>query len=250
MQTLRRALPPAVLAGVVALTAAGDAHAAFGDRTLREGMSGHDVRVLQDKLTESGLRTSIDGYFGPATTRRVRSFERHHTLRVNGIVSGRDARTVLRAARAAIGSQPAPKQAEPPPTGKATISNGLAVPPSDAPEKVRQIIAAGNEIAKKPYRYGGGHGRWDDSGYDCSGSMSYAFHGAGMLDEALDSSGFARWGESGKGVWVTTYGNSGHSYMMVAGLRFDTSGLDEDGTRWHRDTRSSSGYSVRHPAGL
>jgi hypothetical protein len=250
MQSLRRVLPPAVLAGVIVLTAAGEAAAktSFGDRSLRQGMTGHDVRVLQDKLTESGLRTTIDGNFGPATTRRVRSFERHHELGVNGIVSARDAGVIRQAARAAAGAQP--KQAEPAPTGQAVIRDGLAIAPSDAPEKVQQIIAAGNEIAKKPYKYGGGHGRWDDSGYDCSGSMSYAFHGAGMLDTALDSSGFMRWGSAGRGQWVTTYANSGHSWMLVAGLRFDTSGADQDGSRWHRDIRSSSGYTVRHPAGL
>jgi cell wall-associated NlpC family hydrolase len=250
MQSLRRALPSAILAGAIVLTAAAPAAAkvSFGDRTLREGMAGHDVRVLQDKLTESGLRTAVDGNFGPGTTRRVRSFERHHSLRVNGIVSGRDAAVIRQAARSAAGAQP--KEAEPAPTGKATIRNGLAVAPADAPAKVQAIIDAGNEIAKKPYKYGGGHGRWNDSGYDCSGSMSYAFHGAGMLDTALDSSGFMRWGSSGRGQWVTNYANSGHSYMVVAGLRFDTSGLSQDGTRWHRDMRSSSGYTVRHPAGL
>ena len=115
---------------------------------------------------------------------------------------------------------------------------------------VKEIIAAGNEIYDKPYKYGGGHGRWRDTGYDCSGSMSYALHGAGLLDTALDSTGFMSWGERGKGQWVTTYANSGHSYMVVAGLRFDTSGLDQDGSRWHTTMRSSTGYTVRHPSGL
>ena len=80
--------------------------------------------------------------------------------------------------------------------------------------------------------------------------MSYAFHGAGLLDQALDSSGFARWGESGPGQWVTIYANSGHSFMYVAGLRFDPSGRAEDGSRWHDSDRSTSGYTVRHPVGL
>ena len=108
----------------------------------------------------------------------------------------------------------------------------------------------GNEIATKPYRYGGGHGRWRDSGYDCSGSVSFALHGAGLLDTPLDSTGFMSWGVPGKGQWVTNYANSGHSYMIVAGLRFDTSGRAEDGSRWHTDMRSARGYTVRHPAGL
>ena len=80
--------------------------------------------------------------------------------------------------------------------------------------------------------------------------MSYAFHGAGMLDTALDSSGFMRWGDAGEGTWVTTYANAGHSYMVVAGLRFDTSGLSADGSRWHTSERSGAGYTVRHPEGL
>src|SRR5918992_3497062 len=112
------------------------------------------------------------------------------------------------------------------------------------------MIAAGNAIHDKPYKYGGGHGQWNDSGYDCSGSMSYVYYKAGMLDQALDSTGFMSWGEAGKGAWVTTYANSGHSYMVVAGLRFDTSGRAEDGSRWHTDMRSARGYTVRHPEGL
>ncbi len=138
-----------------------------------------------------------------------------------------------------------------PTTGKAVIgANGLATAPADAPPQVQAIIAAGNEIASKPYRYGGGHGKWEDTGYDCSGSMSYAFHGAGMLDEALDSTGFMSWGEPGKGTWVTIYAKGSHAYMVVAGLRFDTSGRANQGTRWQEDMRSSSGYTVRHPEGL
>ena len=80
--------------------------------------------------------------------------------------------------------------------------------------------------------------------------MSYAFHGAGMLDTAMDSTGFMSWGKTGKGQWVTTYANAGHSYMIVAGLRFDTSGRVEDGSRWHTEMRSARGYTVRHPSGL
>ena len=137
------------------------------------------------------------------------------------------------------------------PGEQATLgADGLAVAPDSAPQQVKDIIAAGNEIASKPYKYGGGHGRWKDTGYDCSGSMSYAFHGAGMLDTALDSTGFMSWGDAGKGTWVTTYANAGHSYMVVAGLRFDTSGATADGSRWHTSMRSGRGYTVRHPEGL
>ena len=115
---------------------------------------------------------------------------------------------------------------------------------------MQAIIEAGNKIASKPYRYGGGHGRWRDSGYDCSGSVSYALHGAGLLDTPLDSTGFMSWGERGKGDWVSIYANAGHAWMMVAGLRFDTSGLSSAGSRWQTAKRSTRGYVVRHPVGL
>jgi hypothetical protein len=115
---------------------------------------------------------------------------------------------------------------------------------------VQQIIAAANEIEGKPYKYGGGHGKWDDSGYDCSGSVSYALHGAGLLEDALPSGAFTSWGEPGEGQWVTIYANAGHMYMVVAGLRFDTSARRSVGGRWTTESRPSRGYSVRHPEGL
>ena len=134
---------------------------------------------------------------------------------------------------------------------RATIGpDGLAVPPASAPRAVVQIIRAGNAIARAPYKYGGGHGIWSDSGYDCSGSVSYALHGAGLLDVALDSSGLAALGKPGSGRWVTVLGNPGHAYMVVAGLRFDTSSSNQTGNRWTTQMRSTAGYAVRHPEGL
>jgi hypothetical protein len=242
----------AVLAAVsVVAPAAADAkRVSLGERTLKVGMRGTDVRVLQDFLTRTGIRTSVDGIFGRGTARAVRRWERAKGLKADGKVTRSDARQL----RAHIASAPEaqPAEEELPPVEKAVLAaDGItAVAPPSAPEQVKAIIAAGNEIATKPYKYGGGHGRWNDSGYDCSGSMSYALHGAGMLDEALDSSGFMSWGEPGKGQWVTTYAHGGHSYMVVAGLRFDTSGLEQDGSRWHKSSRSTSGYTVRHPDGL
>ena len=106
-----------------------------------------------------------------------------------------------------------------------------------------------NEIEGKPYKYGGGHGKWDDSGYDCSGSVSYALHGAGLLDDALPSGAFTTLGRAGQGTWVTIYANGGHMYMTVAGLRFDTSARRQVGGRWTTESRSPSGYTVRHPEG-
>jgi Putative peptidoglycan binding domain len=229
----------------------------FGSRTLAKPMRGPDVKVLQRLLTEWGLPTTVDGAFGRRTKRGVRTWERSSDLPVDGRVSPSDAVALCDAVargESLTDSEPPEETDYAPdavPAERATLGpDGLAIAPASAPPEVQAIIAAGNEIATKPYKYGGGHGRWKDSGYDCSGSMSYALHGAGLLDEALDSSGFMSWGEPGKGTWVTTYAHGGHSYMVVAGLRFDTSGRAKDGSRWHTSRRSASGYTVRHPPGL
>jgi peptidoglycan hydrolase-like protein with peptidoglycan-binding domain len=229
----------------------------FGSRALERPMRGPDVRTLQRLLTVWGVPLSADGQFGRQTTRAVRTWEQEYGRRVNGRVGLRDARAIQlavgRGDRLADAEEPE-TTSEAAPTGpgtRATIGpDGLAIAPASAPAAVKAMIAAGNKIHDKPYKYGGGHGTWNDSGYDCSGSMSYVYHAAGLLDEALDSTGFMSWGESGKGQWVTNYANSGHSYMVIAGLRFDTSGRSDDGSRWDAEMRSSSGYTVRHPAGL
>jgi hypothetical protein len=138
-----------------------------------------------------------------------------------------------------------------PATEKAYIgSDGLAVAPASAPAEVQAIIEAGNAIATKPYKYGGGHTRWNDTGYDCSGSVSYVLHAAGLLNRALDSTGFMSYGERGRGTWVTIRSNPSHAYMIVAGLRFDTSARRQTGNRWSEQMRSASGYRGRHPEGL
>jgi cell wall-associated NlpC family hydrolase len=250
-----RTLAVALLALGSATVPVSDAVAAkriFGQRPLHEGMRGRDVRVLQDFLTRAGLRTTVDGQFGPATAGRVRSWERRAQRRVDGRVSRADARALRATVEPGSVAKRAPAPAlAPAPTDKAVVgSNGLATAPTFAPPLVKAIVAAGNRIATKPYKYGGGHGRWEDWGYDCSGSMSYAFHGAGMLGTAMDSTGFMSWGDRGKGQWVTIYAMGSHAFMVVAGLRFDTSGRASQGTRWQADMRSSAGYVVRHPAGL
>ena len=157
------------------------------------------------------------------------------------------------AAHAASGGAAAtpPTSATPVAGEKAVLtSQGIALAPASAPEAVKKLIAAGNRIARKPYKYGGGHGRWRDSGYDCSGSVSYVLHAAGLLSRALDSSGFMRWGQRGRGQWITVRSNPGHAYLIVAGLRFDTSARKAGGNRWTRKMRSARGYRAVHPAGL
>jgi hypothetical protein len=130
------------------------------------------------------------------------------------------------------------------------LPNGSAVAPEDAPGLVQRVILAANEIARLPYKWGGGHGAWRDSGYDCSGSVSFALAAAGLLDRPMTSGGFMDWGDPGPGEWITIYANPGHMFMVVAGLRFDTSGRGRAGTRWQDGARSASGYAVRHPPGL
>jgi cell wall-associated NlpC family hydrolase len=142
------------------------------------------------------------------------------------------------------------------PTGDAAISNaevlkgGIALPPIEAPQPVHDIINAGNSIARTPYLWGGGHGRWLDRGYDCSGSISYALAAGGLLSGPLDSSRLMGWGKPGPGKWVTIYTNPTHVYMVVAGVRFDTSGQRVTGSRWQSTMRPGGGFVARHPPGL
>jgi hypothetical protein len=134
-------------------------------------------------------------------------------------------------------------------------SGGLATVPPAAPARVAAIINAANSVARKPYVYGGGHGRladetFVDTAYDCSGSVSFALAAAGLVDRPMDSSALARFGKAGPGRWVTIYANAGHAFMTVAGLRFDTSGRDASGSRWQAESRTVAGFTVRHPVGL
>jgi cell wall-associated NlpC family hydrolase len=231
------ALAVAVLSLTVTGTALG---AGYATRTLKQGSSGSDVRALQRYLDAAGYATTADGQF-------VMSFESAEQRQVNGSAS-RGEQRMVRARAGAAGSEDEPSEA---PTEKAYIGDdGLAVAPASAPDQVKAIIEAGNAIATKPYKYGGGHSRWNDSGYDCSGSVSYVLHAAGLLSRARDSTGFMSWGEAGRGTWVTVRTNPDHAYLIVAGLRFDTSALRQTGNRWTERMRSASGYRGRHPEGL
>ena len=229
--------------------------ASLGKRALAQGARGHDVRVLQDFLTRLGVPTTIDGVYGSGTARNVRTWERASKLRVvDGRMTRIDIRRMRRQVESGVRVQRAVTPAPAPTTAgaKATIGpDGKAIAPAEAPEAVKQIIAAANRIHDLPYRYGGGHrADFRDSAYDCSGSVSYALRGAGLLDSPMASGGFTTWGERGAGRWVTIYAHSGHMYMVVAGLRFDTSGRAKAGSRWQTEMRSTRGYAVRHPEGL
>jgi cell wall-associated NlpC family hydrolase len=229
--------------------------ARFGERTLHTGSHGHDVKVLQSWLGHMGFTTTVDGEFGRNTRWNVRRFEQARGLGIDGVLTPPDARVMRRAMASNFTYKP-PKDDQPStrvaPGSKATMaSDGLhAVAPADAPPEVQQAIEAANEIVGKPYKYGGGHGSFQDSGYDCSGTVSYALHGAGLLKRPLSSGEFGSWGVSGRGSWISVYYNSGHAYAVIAGLRLDTSGSGGRGPRWHTDMRSGSGYGVTHWRGL
>jgi peptidoglycan hydrolase CwlO-like protein len=128
------------------------------------------------------------------------------------------------------------------------VTESEASAPASAPQAVKDVIAAGNAIAYTPYIWGGGHGSFESEGYDCSGAVSYALHGGGLIESPLDSTGLETWGEPGPGTWITVYANATHAWMVVAGIAFDTVG--GPGPRWHDPwVDSPEGFVVRHPAG-
>jgi Putative peptidoglycan binding domain len=192
----------------------------------RRAHRGGGVRSLQRRIG-----VPADGVFGPATEAALKRWQAAHGLVADGI-AGPQTREKL-----GLGPGPVLKRRS---GGSGGRGGG----------RIHRLIRAANRIASAPYKYGGGHGTYHDSGYDCSGSISYALHFAGLLRTPLDSSGFMSYGRPGRGRHVTIYANSGHAFMTVDGRRFDTSAIRETGSRWTSTPRSSSGYVVRHPPGL
>jgi hypothetical protein len=168
--------------------------------------------------------------FGPQTERSLKRFQSRRGLVADGVAGP--------ATRRALGIGPGKVLKR----GARGGGGGSSV--------IQRVIAAGNRIAHKPYKYGGGHGSFRDSGYDCSGSVSYALRGGGLLRRPRDSSGFMSYGRPGRGRHITIYANPGHVYMVINGRRFDTSARSISGSRWTGKARSSAGYVARHPAGL
>jgi cell wall-associated NlpC family hydrolase len=156
-------------------------------------------------------------------------------------------------------------QPPPPPPEKATLVDGRVIAPASAPARVKDVIDAANRLVEKPYIYGGGHRAYKvsaasamvklDRGYDCSGSVSFALHGGGFLRSPLPSGPLMKWGQRGPGTWITVYSSPSHAYVVVAGLRFDTSMHDRNapgprtGPRWSRTLRRSNAFVARHPRG-
>lgn len=140
------------------------------------------------------------------------------------------------------------------PGSLARYVNGYAAAPMNAPAAVQQVIWTANEIIGLPYIYGGGHASFNSPGYDCSGTVSFALHGGDLLSTPMDSSEFMSWGSHGPGRWIAVFGNAGHAYMDIAGLRLDTSAADDpsnqQGPRWRPLRPENAGFTVRHPLGL
>lgn len=231
--------------------ASSSAGGAFGSRVLRQGMDGADVSQLQGDLTLAGFPTSVDGQFGPATKTSVIAFEQSHSLPGDGVVSA----AVAQALQSAVAAYESAA-----PIGTARInSNGTATAPAGAPQVVQQVIAAGNQIDDKPYVYAGGHGTWNDVGYDCSGAVSYVLHGGGLLSSPEDSTGLESYGQPGVGRWITIYADAGHTWIVVAGIAFDTADFGGPnipagtGPRWRSDPvgnlADGGSYVIRHPDG-
>jgi peptidoglycan hydrolase CwlO-like protein len=220
--------------------------------TALERLETRDRRLANEVLAQrneaAALRSALLRQQLAEETRRAHVTARYHAVKAHlGALQARLNAIEKRAAEAAARAAA---------TGNANVSGiavntgGMVQAPAGAPEAVRQVIAAGNAIATLPYIWGGGHGSFHASGYDCSGSVSYALAAAGLLSSPLTSGAFESWGDAGPGRWITIYANAGHAWMEVAGWRFDTVALSASGTRWSRGGGEYSGFVVRHPPGL
>jgi peptidoglycan hydrolase-like protein with peptidoglycan-binding domain len=222
----------------------------LGGRLLRQGLHGNDVTILQGYLTIAGYPTSVDGQFGPQTAASVAEFKTAHSMTPANGVAGASFDKSLEAAISAYESDV--------PAGTTTINpDGTATAPANAPAAVQAAVAAANQIINTSYCVGGGHGQWQSSCYDCSGSVSYVLHGAGLLSSSEDSTGFESYGSSGLGKWITIYADASHAFIVIAGRAFDTADYGGPnipagtGARWRSNPLGNladgGDYTVRHP---
>jgi peptidoglycan hydrolase-like protein with peptidoglycan-binding domain len=203
--------------------------------------SGSPVEILQ-----RALHVPVDGEFGPETEAAVKRLQASRGMEVDGVV-GPATWGALGVSGQRTLHPPHPHTAS---SGSGSSDSSAASSNSGGEGVVARVIAAANEIATRPYVYGGGHGSFQSYGYDCSGSVSYALHGGGLLSSPEDSTGLESYGEAGPGKYITIYADAEHAWMTIDGRRYDTVAQQEDGTRWSSSMASTAGYVVRHPDGL
>jgi peptidoglycan hydrolase-like protein with peptidoglycan-binding domain len=211
-------------------------HSAHATHSSGSGGRTNAIRRLQE-----ALHIEADGTFGPETEAAVKRIQAHHGLNVDGVV-GPETWSAL-----GIGES---TTLHPPHASSGKSSGASSSTGGEGSSVVQRVIAAADEIATRPYVFGGGHGSFQSTGYDCSGSVSYALHGGGLLSSPEDSSALESYGEPGPGSHITIYANSEHAWMVIDGRRFDTISQQETGTRWSDSMGSTAGYVVRHPAGM
>jgi len=246
------ALPPAPKKAAAAPVAAGTASAAS---SAPEGGAPSGAGAVQ--RLQAALHLPVDGEFGPATEAAIRRLQARHGLPVDGVVGpatwgliGVTGEGTLTPPSSALAAPAEAASGHGSSGGESSGgSSSTSTGGGESSSVVARVIAAGDEIAGRPYVYGGGHGSFQSAGYDCSGSVSYALHGGGLLSSPEDSTGLESYGEPGPGKDITIYANSEHAFMVVDGRRFDTVAQAESGSRWSNSMSSTSGYVVRHPAG-
>jgi peptidoglycan hydrolase-like protein with peptidoglycan-binding domain len=226
-----------------------------GEATQTEAGSAGGGNAVQ--RLQAALHLQPDGTFGPETEAAVRRLQARHGLTVDGVVGpatwsvlGVSSESTLNPPHSALSAASASDSGSSTGSTGSADSAGSTGSTGESSGVIARVIAAGDEIATRPYVYGGGHGSFQSEGYDCSGSVSYALHGGGLLSSPEDSSGLESYGEPGPGKDITIYANAEHAFMVIDGKRFDTVAQQETGTRWSSSMTSTAGYVARHPDGL